>query len=117
MIDDAYNQRLVEAIRKRLLAEIEQGGNQGGSVINNNVYGGSQIPGDGVQGGMMGQGPEPEDRSYFVDIMRENLDPGASTEFYDPETGEPSPMQLQNGGWRKRVHRFSAPKKKDLTDL
>lgn len=92
---------LIAAARKRLLDEIGQG--RGGGAITNNVYGGGIPSGDG--GGMLGgSGPSaiaPEDRDYFVDILREELQPG------DLVDGEP----MTRPGWRKKVHRWSGKKK------
>ena len=115
MIDDSItDERLIQAIRKRLLDEIGQ--QQGGAnVINNNVYGGgSQIPSGGVQAMMQDQGIDPEDRDYFVDILKREYGDGDQANFYDPESGEQSPVDLPQGGWGKQVHRFSTPKKKGL---
>lgn len=112
MIDDPItDERLIQAIRKRLLDEIaEQSG--GGAVINNNVYGGTQIPSGGVQGMMQDADMSPEDRSYFVDILKREYEPGDTTQFYDPNVGDVTDVPLQHGGWGKQVHRFSVPRKK-----
>jgi hypothetical protein len=94
------------------MQEIEE--RQQAQSIVNNVYGGQQIPdGGGIQAGMHGsEGADPGDRSYFVDILRQDYEPGDTAQFYDPESGGPSDVELQHGGWGKRVHRFSVPKKK-----
>lgn len=114
MIDDPItDERLLQAIRKRLLDEIAEQQSGGTNVINNNVYGGGQIPSGGVEAMMQDSGIDPEDRSYFVDILKREFEPGDSTQFYDPNVGDVTDVPLQHGGWGKQVHRFSVPKKKD----
>jgi hypothetical protein len=114
MMDDGQNPSdmdLVAAIRRRMLNEIQE--QKDAERIVNNIYGGS-IPGGGVMdrlGSAASPSPE-EDRDYFVDILRQNYEPGDEAEVIDPETGMPVKQQLQAGGWKKRVHRFSSPKKK-----
>jgi hypothetical protein len=103
---------LIRAIRKRMLDEIGSRGDA--ERIVNNIYGGSLPSGGGVMdqlGGAASSSPE-EDRDYFVDIMRQNFEPGDEAEFLDPQTGQPVKRPMERGGWQKRVHRFSAPKKK-----
>jgi hypothetical protein len=109
---------LLQAIRKRLLDEIAEQ-QQASSIINNNVYGagqdaGQQAEAPGIAAGMQGQDMSPEERSYFVDILKQEYEPGDTTQFYDPESGGPSDVELKHGGWGKRVHRFSTPKKKEM---
>lgn len=114
------DQGLIEALRRRMMRELEHGQHGGGGVTNN-VYGG-HIPsmgaggGDGGDGGMlgrMGQMEEnPRDQQYFVDIARENLGPGDEYEM----GGEKH--TAKHGGWKKRVHRFVVGgKKKEEVDL
>ena len=105
---------LVRAIRSRILEDIKKKADA--ERIVNNVYGGpiaggaiSEQMGAGQPGGA---GGDPADRDYFVDIMRQDYDPGDEVMVIDPTTGERVPQQLARGGWSKRVHRFSAPKKK-----
>lgn len=93
--DEINDAMLVQAMRRRLMDEISERGGRASSVVNNNVYGG------GLRDGGMGAGPMDDggsDRDYFVDILKEDLET-------DPETGK-------SKGWRKKVHRFSTPKKK-----
>ncbi len=105
--DVDYRDQLNAAIRKRLLAEIEQGrGGSGQSVVNNVYGGGAPAAGGGGIREMMGS---PEDRDYFVDIEREDLPD------INPATGKPK-------GWKKKVHRFSTgrgedPEKKNLAGI
>lgn len=108
---DITDQALIQAARRRLLEEIGQ--RKEVEKIVNNVYGG------GVGGGLtdkMGQegggGGSPEDMDYFVDILRQNYEPGQEADTIDPETGMPIKQKMGSGGWSKRVHRFAAPKKK-----
>jgi hypothetical protein len=108
------DQALIAAIRKRMLEDIEKR-KEAASIVNN-VYGSGAAgaPGgvmDRLSGGAEGD-MSPEEQSYFVDILRQNYDPGDEAEMIDPETGEPIKRPLPRGGWAKRVHRFSAPKKK-----
>lgn len=95
-IDD---QMLIEAVRQRLLEELKGGGGAKGIV--NNVYGSPMAGGSGIMGALGGESagdsPDPrgEDADYFVDIMREAIDPE------NPQVG-----------WKKSVHRY---KKKSQT--
>ncbi len=89
MIDD---QMLIQAVRERLMDELKK--KSDAQSIVNNVYGSPMAGGQGVMGALGGEGgqgsPDPrEDGDYFVDIMRENLDPN------DPSKG-----------WKKNVHRY-----------
>jgi hypothetical protein len=98
-MDDQYNQQLQEAIRRRLLEEVE--GKRGGAAsVVNNVYG--SAGGGGQGGGLMDSwgGGGGEERDYFVDILREDLDE------INEATGKPK-------GWRKKVHRFTTPRGSD----
>lgn len=105
--DDINDEMLVRAMRKRLLDEISRRGEA--EKIVNNVYGGPV--GGGVMDQMGAESPD-DDQSYFVDILRENYEPGDSAQVTDPETGEKVSRVLPKGGWGKYVHRFSQPKKK-----
>lgn len=104
---------LVKAIRQRMLDDIRKKADA--ERIVNNIYGGP-VAGGGVMdqmgGGASGGSPSPEDRDYFVDIMRQDYDPGDEAMVIDPTTGEKIPQKLARGGWSKRVHRFTSPKKK-----
>ena len=105
---------LVAAIRRRMLEDIQA--KKDAEKIVNNIYGGP------VGGGVMDQlggpaSPSPEgDRDYFVDILRQDYEPGDEAMVIDPETGQPVPKKLDRGGWQKRVHRFSSPKKKVMAE-
>ena len=104
------DQALIQAMRKRILDEIAR--RSDAEKIVNNVYGGS-IGGSGVMDRLGGADQaSPDDNSYFVDILRQNYEPGDEAEMVDPNTGMPVKKPLPHGGWAKRVHRFSAPKKK-----
>lgn len=111
---------LVKAIRKRMLDEIGAGKRPDSERIVNNVYGGPIVGGgvmDQLGGGGGGEGGglegmSPEDRDYFVDIMRQDYDPGDEAMVIDPATGEKVPQKLARGGWSKNVHRYTSPKKK-----
>lgn len=93
-MDDIQDDALLEAIRRRakMLRELQheiggQGGGGGASHIENNVYGG------GLGGGVsesLGNAEDisPEERDYFVDILREDTD----------------------NGWHKKVHRYTQPR-------
>ncbi len=106
------DEALIAAIRRRMLEDIEK--KKEAAAIVNNVYGGAQAGGGGVMDRLGGEGQEmsPEDQSYFVDILRQNYEPGDEAETIDPETGMATKRPLPHGGWSKRVHRFSQPKKK-----
>jgi hypothetical protein len=98
MNEDEYQEILRQAIRDRILSEVRQP--KGFERIVNNVYGGP-IAGEknqGLGGGVVGEmgGMSPDDREYFVDIMREDLPE------INPETGKPK-------GWRKSVRRYTKP--------
>lgn len=99
MDDQITEDMLLNAIRKRQLADIER---RDSERIVNNIYGGG-IGAGGVSGQMGGGGggefQDPADRDYFVDIVREDLPE------INPDTGRPR-------GWKKRVHRFATGKKK-----
>lgn len=106
------DEQIVAAIRRRLLDEVSQ--RSGGQSITNNVYGGSVggQPSSGQGGGILdrfggGQGGSgvsgPEDKDYFVDILREELQPG------DVVDGQ----EIKRPGWRKKVHRFATAKSPD----
>lgn len=104
---------LVRAIRARMLEDIKKKADA--ERIVNNVYGGP-IVGGGIAE-QMGPQPgdpvgSPADRDYFVDIMRQDYEPGDEAMVIDPATGQQIPQKLARGGWSKRVHRFSSPKKK-----
>lgn len=125
MEQEISDQALIQEIRKRLLDEI-RGGKRGGDAerIVNNIYGGG-VAGSGspMQGGggvmdrMGGPGEmSPEDHDYFVDILRQDIGEGGQADFVDPTTGQPTSQAMPQGGWRKRVHRFSVPKKKMMED-
>lgn len=109
---DINDEMLIRAMRKRLLDDISRRGEA--ERVVNNIYGGG-VGGGGVSDQMGAEMPD-EDQSYFVDILRENYDPGDSATVIDPETGEKVSRQLPRGGWGKYVHRFSQPKKKALEE-
>lgn len=96
MIDD---QMLIQAVRERLMDELKK--KSDAQSIVNNVYGSPMAGGQGIMGALGGEGgqdsPDPrgDDADYFVDIMRENLDP-----------------ENPGAGWKKKVHRY---KKKAVT--
>ncbi len=88
-LDDAV---LVKAMRQRVLDEIQRRGAE--HHITNNVYGSGHSGGQGVQAALGGEGGQGSadprsDDEYFVDILRQNLDPE------DPKKG-----------WEKKVHRY-----------
>lgn len=84
---------LLQAIRQRMLDEI-RAKKEAAAIINNNVYGGGGSMPSGIQAGMHDAAPSgDDDRDYFVDILRENLDP-----------------ENPSAGWRKKVHRYAQPK-------
>ncbi len=93
-MDEINDEMLIQAMRKRLLDQIAAQGGGSQSVVNN-VYGGGISEAQGAGGG-----PDPSDRDYFVDIMREDLPE------INAATGKPK-------GWKKSVHRFSTEKKKN----
>lgn len=102
-MDQPINERmLIQAIRQRMLDDI-RAKKEAQAIINNNVYGGrggdeADSAAGGIRAGMHDAAPSgDDDRDYFVDILRENLDP-----------------ENPNKGWRKKVHRFSANKNEDL---
>ena len=105
MKEDEYNDMLRQAIRDRILSEVKKPRDV--DRIVNNVYGGSLTGSDKNQGlgggvtGEMSEGISPEDRDYFVDILREDLDP---TEI-NKKTQKP-----YGKGWRKEVHRYTKKK-------
>lgn len=77
---------LLEAVKRKTLRDLEERA-AAASVINN--YGGGGHEAGGIMGGMAGHGGEsPEDRDYFVDIDRDD----------------------REGGWTKRVHRYTKKK-------
>ena len=100
MDEEEYNQMLRQAIRDRILNEVRQPRDV--ERIVNNVYGGpltsdrNQGLGGGVTG-EMSEGMTPEDRDYFVDIMREDLPE------INPATGKPR-------GFKKKVQRYTTAK-------
>lgn len=98
-INDAI---LLQAIRRRLLDEIQQGG--GGSEaaqIINNVYGSAPSGFNGITEGLAAGGEGADDPyEYFVNISREDR--------FDPN----DPDGKRKLGWDKTVHRYR--KKKDL---
>lgn len=99
--EDISDQELIRAVRKRLLADIEN--RKEAERIVNNIYGGP-VGSGGVmdrlahQPEMGGEGGGGDDFDYFVDIVRRDL-----PELH-PETGKPI-------GWEKKVHRFRNKKK------
>jgi len=99
MTEDEYNEMLRQAIRDRILSEVKQPRDV--ERIVNNVYGGplTHEKNQGLGGGLVSEmaGVAPEDRDYFVDIMREDLPE------INPDTGKPR-------GWRKTVKRYTKPK-------
>jgi hypothetical protein len=107
MDEEEYNAMLRQAIRDRILSEVRSPRDV--EKVVNNVYGGpitgsgkNQGLGGGVAGEMAGEDAmSPEDRDYFVDIMRQDLDPNE----IDEETQKP-----YGKGWRKKVHRYTKPK-------
>lgn len=107
------DQALIQAVRKRLLEELAAKRGDSEKIVNN-VYGGGASGGGGVMDRMGSGGDEmsPEDQEYFVDILRQNYEPGEEAMVMDPQTGKPMPQKLGSGGWQKKVHRFTRPKKK-----
>jgi len=90
---------LVQAMRERILDEIKRRNSDSHSIVNN-VYGSSTAGKPGIMGALGGESSDSAsdprgDHDYFVDILRENLDPE------DPKKG-----------WKKSVHRYVQPKKK-----
>lgn len=90
---DINDDALLEAIRRRarMLRELQHeigGQGEGGSAhIENNVYGGGL--GGGVSEKLGNAGDiSPEERDYFVDIIRKN----------------------NEDGWKKSVHRYTQPR-------
>ena len=107
-IDDAM---LLEALKRRMLESIEKQAAQ--QQVVNNVYGsgsaGSGSQDSGVGRGVhdnMGSPVSPEDKDYWVEIMREDLGQGMPFDPNDPESG----TVRGEKGWRKMVHRFDSPK-------
>lgn len=101
MDEEEYNKMLREAIRDRILNEVRKPRDV--ERIVNNVYGGALTGSDknqGLGGGVTGE-MAPEDRDYFVDILREDLDPTEINEKTKKPYGK---------GWRKEVHRYTKPK-------
>ena len=96
MNEDEYNAMLRDAIRERLLSEVKKPRDY--EKIVNNVYGGdvSSAKNQGLGGGVMAD-MNPDDRDYFVDITRTDLDE------LNPATGKPK-------GWRKEVKRYTKPR-------
>lgn len=109
--DDLSDQSLIKAVRRRLLEELQRKEQE---KIVNNIYGGQVVPEkSGIMENMAGQDGgdiTPEDRDYFVDILRQNYDPGDEAQVIDPTTGQPVTQKLDRGGWQKRVHRFTKKK-------
>lgn len=90
-MDPLDDSMLIQAARQRVLDQL-RAKSEAASIINN-VYGGGS-DGGGVMGGMHDAAPSGgDDRDYFVDILRENLNPE------DPSQG-----------WKKSVHRYAQPK-------
>ncbi len=92
---------IVQAIRERILDEIKHKHGDAHSIVNN-VYGGSlgHPGGGGVMAGLGGENsPDSVDprEQYFVDILKENLDPN------DPKKG-----------WKKSVRRYTQRDGDDL---
>ena len=84
---------LLQAIRKRLLEEI-QGRRERRNVIQNIIGGGGGMRGRVGQPPTQQQAIDPGMFDYYVDILKEDI--------LGPE-GKPI-------GWRKNVHRFREPK-------
>lgn len=108
--EDINDQVLAHALKRRMMRDLEERGMGGATQITNNNIG-SGGGGGGGGGGMMGGGEMPEDprdMQYFVDIVRENLEPG---DEYDTADGK---RKATRNGWRKQVHRFVVPKKKRM---
>lgn len=100
MKEEEYNAMLRDAIRERLLSEVKKPRDY--EKIVNNVYGGdvASSKNQGLGGGVMAD-MSPDDRDYFVDIVREDLDPTQINEKTKKPYGK---------GWRKEVHRYTKPK-------
>lgn len=104
MVSDSH---LIEALRKRMLRDIESQNDRG--AVNVNVGNVSHGTPYGIRGAMNAPNSEhiddaltnvqatekPDDFEYYVDIDREDKP-------INPETGKPS-------GWKKSVHRFRSP--------
>lgn len=88
---------LLQAIRQRMLDEIKAK-REAAAIINNNLYGQGGGGPSGIQAGMHDAAPSGggDDRDYFVDILRENIDP-----------------ENPSLGWKKTVHRHTEPKGKN----
>lgn len=105
-MDPISDQLIIDAIKKRLLREVESG--SFGGVVNN-VYGnsmGAAAPSAGAatsgSPADIVSGMDPGDFDYYVDISRQDLEPGD----VDPLTGQP----VTRKGWAKSVHRHRKPK-------
>lgn len=96
MDEEVNDDVLLRAIRQRMLEDLRSP-RQSAAPITNNVYGGGV--GGGVRDSMSDADLGGVDRDYFVDIVREDL----------PDINEATGKPI---GWKKKVHRFSTPKKK-----
>lgn len=94
--DGLDDSALIQAARKRILAELETKGGAAAPSFTNNVYGG----GGGLMERMNGaQAEDPDLYDYLVDIERRDLPE------INEATGKPA-------GWTKKVHRHRQEKKK-----
>lgn len=110
-IDEA---QLVKAMRRRLLDEIQTRKDRDAEKIVNNIYGSSMAGGGGIMDRLGGSDPgssDPRaDRDYFVDILRQNYEPGEEVDVMDPDSGQRIKKKLNSGGWQKLVHRYEKKK-------
>lgn len=96
MADPITEEMLLNAVRKRLLQELERE-QQASSGVINNIYGGGLTGPSrgGVFNQMADATTDPGLYDYMVDIKRRDV--------LDPESGEPI-------GWDKNVHRYRKKK-------
>lgn len=96
MKEEEYNELLRQAIRDRILNEVKRPRDV--EKVINNVYGGplTTEKNQGLGGGVMAE-MSPEDRDYWVEITREDLDE------INPATKKPK-------GWTKKVKRYTTPR-------
>lgn len=103
MADPVTEELLLQAMRKKILREIDR--EQQASIVNNVYSGGGATPVGGVMQALGNNSGEEEIDpgmfDYFVDIEREPA--------FHNEAGKPE-------GWKKKVHRYRKPKGEDPGD-
>lgn len=106
--EDVNDQILMSALKRQMKRRLDSE-NGGATPITQNFQMGGGGGGGGGGRGMLegGEAPmDPREMQYFVDIVREELEPG---DTYETPEGE---RKATRKGWRKMVHRFASPKKK-----